>query len=39
MAARILRFNEGRDPQRLDMKYEAMRHSPFPFFRGKSHLF
>ena len=25
----LLRFNEGRDPERLDMKYEAMRQSPF----------
>jgi len=39
MAACILRFNEGRDPERLDMKYEAMRQSPFAFFRGKCHLF
>ena len=37
--ARILRFNEGRDPERLDMKYEAMRQSPFAFFRGTCHLF
>ncbi len=39
VAARILRFNEGRDPERLDMKYEAMRQSPFAFFRGTCHLF
>jgi len=39
MAACILRFNEGRDPERLDMKYEAMRQSPFAFFRGTCHLF
>jgi len=39
VAARILRFNEGRDPQRLAMKYAAMRRSPFAFFRGTCHLF
>ena len=36
---RILRFNEGREPQRLALKYEAMRSSPFGFFRGTAHLF
>ena len=39
VVARILRFNEGRDPERLEMKYEAMRRSPFAFFRGTCHLF
>jgi uncharacterized protein (DUF2252 family) len=39
VVTRIIRFNEGREPQRLALKYEAMRHSPFGFFRGTAHLF
>jgi len=39
VTARILRFNEGRDPERLAMKYQAMRQSPFTFLRGTCHLF
>lgn len=35
----IRRFNAGRDPRRLAMKYEAMRSSPFSFLRGTCHLF
>ena len=35
----ICRFNAGRDPQRLAMKYEAMATSPFVFLRGTCHLF
>jgi uncharacterized protein (DUF2252 family) len=36
---RILRFNAGRDPVRMEMKYAAMRADPFGFFRGTAHLF
>src|SRR5262245_18957473 len=36
---RILRFNEGRDPLRLRLKYGAMARSVFAFFRGSCHLF
>jgi len=36
---RIVAFNAGRDPQRLALKYEAMRHDPFGFLRGTCHLF
>lgn len=32
-------FNAGRDPERLAMKYKAMRTSPFVFLRGTCHLF
>lgn len=32
-------FNAGRDPERLQMKYRAMRASPFAFLRGSCHLF
>ena len=32
-------FNAGRDPDRLKLKYAAMRASPFAFFRGTCHLF
>jgi uncharacterized protein (DUF2252 family) len=32
-------FNAGRDPERLRMKYRAMRASPFAFLRGTCHLF
>ncbi|HEY2607653.1 MAG TPA: DUF2252 family protein, partial [Paraburkholderia sp.] len=35
----IARFNAGRDPERLAMKYKAMRGSPFVFLRGTCHLF
>ena len=35
----ILAFNAGRDPDRLKLKYAAMRASPFAFFRGSCHLF
>ncbi|MCC8404056.1 DUF2252 domain-containing protein [Paraburkholderia sp. MMS20-SJTN17] len=38
--ARIIAgFNAGRDPERLAMKYKAMRGSPFVFLRGTCHLF
>ena len=35
----VLEFNAGRDPERLRMKYEAMRKSPFVFLRGSCHRF
>jgi len=37
--ARIEVFNEGRDPQRLAIKYAVMRHDAFAFLRGTCHLF
>lgn len=39
VVTRILRFNDGREPERLALKYAAMRRSPFGFFRGTAHLF
>ena len=36
---RIQRFNAGRDPERLAMKYQKMRASPFAFLRATCHLF
>ena len=36
---RILSFNAGRDPERLALKYKAMRASAFAFLRGSCHLF
>jgi uncharacterized protein (DUF2252 family) len=36
---RIRNFNAGRDPERLALKYRAMRASPFGFLRGSCHLF
>jgi uncharacterized protein (DUF2252 family) len=36
---RILRYNAGRDPDRLARKFEAMRAAPFTFFRATAHLF
>ncbi len=35
----VLRFNAGREPERLALKYHAMRASPFAFYRGTCHLF
>ncbi|RNC68058.1 MAG: DUF2252 domain-containing protein [Desulfuromonadales bacterium] len=35
----ILRFNVDRDPERLALKYRAMRKSPLGFLRGTNHLF
>ena len=35
----IRRFNQGRDPRRLALKYHAMRGSAFAFLRGTCHLF
>lgn len=37
--AEIEAFNAGRDPERLQLKYRAMRASPFAFLRGTCHLF
>lgn len=39
VAERIRQFNEGRDRERLTLKYKAMRKAPFAFFRGACHLF
>ncbi|MBW8837238.1 MAG: DUF2252 family protein, partial [Burkholderia sp.] len=39
IAETIARFNAGRDPERLAMKYRAMCASPFVFLRGTCHLF
>ena len=36
---RIQAFNQGRDPERLRLKYQAMRTSAFAFLRGSCHLF
>ncbi|MBO9649299.1 MAG: DUF2252 domain-containing protein [Variovorax sp.] len=35
----IRSFNQGRDPDRLKLKYQNMRASPFVFLRGTCHLF
>lgn len=35
----INQFNAGRDPERLQLKYEHMRSDPFVFLRGACHLF
>ncbi len=35
----IRSFNQGRDPERLALKYRNMRASPFVFLRGTCHLF
>ena len=35
----IQTYNFGRDPERLALKYSAMRASPFAFLRGSCHLF
>ena len=36
---RIREFNSGRDPERLALKYRAMRATPFAFLRATCHLF
>jgi len=36
---RLKAFNQGRDPERLAMKYAAMAKDSFAFFRGTCHLF
>jgi uncharacterized protein (DUF2252 family) len=35
----LRRFNAGREPERLAMKYRRMSKSPFAFLRGSCHLF
>ncbi len=35
----IARFNQGRDPERLALKYKALRANAFCFLRGTCHLF
>jgi uncharacterized protein (DUF2252 family) len=39
LAAQIRRFNAGREPERLALKYAAMRRGAFPFLRASCHLF
>lgn len=39
VATAIARFNQGRDPDRLALKYEALRARAFSFLRGTCHLF
>jgi uncharacterized protein (DUF2252 family) len=39
LVERLRTFNAGREPERLAMKYRAMRGGPFAFFRGTCHLF
>ncbi len=36
---RIYKFNQGRDPERLKLKYKAMAKDAFGFLRGTCHLF
>ena len=39
LVERLQVFNQGRDPQLLTLKYQAMRADMFGFFRGTCHLF
>ena len=39
LVARIKAFNQGRDPQLIQLKYKAMRPDVFAFYRGTCHLF
>jgi uncharacterized protein (DUF2252 family) len=39
IVTRIRDYNKGRDPERLQLKYQAMRQNPFAFLRGTCHLF
>lgn len=39
VVARITRYNAGREPERLALKYSALRRDPFAFLRGTAHLF
>jgi uncharacterized protein (DUF2252 family) len=39
VVARIVRYHDGREPERLAIKYRAMRRDAFTFFRGTAHLF
>lgn len=36
---RIMAYNAGREPERLQMKFAAMQANPFTFLRGTCHLF
>ena len=38
VAERIVAYNAGRNPKRLERKYREMRLDPFVFFRGTAHL-
>jgi uncharacterized protein (DUF2252 family) len=39
ISTRIERYNAGREPERLALKYRAISKSSFAFFRGTAHLF
>lgn len=39
VVGRIAKFNAGREPQRLRLKYDLLQGSAFRFFRGTCHLF
>ena len=39
VTAQIERFNAGRDPERLALKYRALRSNAYSFLRGTCHLF
>lgn len=39
IAERIREFNQGRDPEMLQLKYQLMQNDVFAFFRGTCHLF
>lgn len=39
VVGRIRQFNQGRDPERLALKYQLMRQNAFAFLRGTCHLF
>jgi uncharacterized protein (DUF2252 family) len=39
VVATIRKFNDGRDPERLAMKYRNLNTNPFVFLRGTCHLF
>ncbi len=39
IAERLKAFNQGREPERLAMKYKAMNKDAFAFLRGSCHLF
>lgn len=39
VVGRIEHYNQGREPERLEMKYARMATDPFTFFRGTCHLF
>lgn len=39
VVTRIETFNQGRNPERVKLKYETMAENPFAFLRGTCHLF